>query len=261
MAKPIIRSASRPFRGFSLIEVLVVIGIIAVLIGLMIPSLARAREQAKLAACSSHLRQLAIAMQMYTDSNHDRFPAPAWAGDPEPDDWIYWQKGRVTAQGVLTAYLGRSSTPGSINAAILRCPSDDYQVHQQTVGLNGQPDQYQYSYAFNERVCNHDNRKNGVATLVRGHIKSPSKKILVIDESTQTIRDGCWYVQNDIAASIAAVALHHSQSAGEYQPALPGSGNAAFATGIVKRSSGRTPFCRPTTIRQFPENRGRFQTA
>jgi prepilin-type N-terminal cleavage/methylation domain-containing protein/prepilin-type processing-associated H-X9-DG protein len=61
-------------RGFTLVELLVVISIIGLLIGLSVPALSRARENARRTKCLSNVRQLQIALQMYADSHDGRVP-------------------------------------------------------------------------------------------------------------------------------------------------------------------------------------------
>lgn len=59
-------------KGFTLIELLVVIAIIAILMAILIPTLERAREQGKRAACLNNLKQLQLAWGMYADENDDK---------------------------------------------------------------------------------------------------------------------------------------------------------------------------------------------
>ncbi len=69
-----IRAGRPQDRGFTLVELLVVIGIIAVLIGILMPALSKAREAALRASCLSNLRELGNALRIYAAENRDAFP-------------------------------------------------------------------------------------------------------------------------------------------------------------------------------------------
>ncbi len=61
-------------KGFTLIELLVVIAIIALLMAILLPSLNKARDQAKGVRCRSNLKQIGLAFTLYTDDNEGKFP-------------------------------------------------------------------------------------------------------------------------------------------------------------------------------------------
>ena len=76
-------------------ELLIVIGIIAVLLAILLPVLSKSRERARQVVCLANVRQVNIAFLMYAQANRGFFPAPSLGNWPHDEDWIHWQKGRA----------------------------------------------------------------------------------------------------------------------------------------------------------------------
>jgi prepilin-type N-terminal cleavage/methylation domain-containing protein/prepilin-type processing-associated H-X9-DG protein len=123
-------------RAFTLVELLVVIGIIAVLIGILLPSLNKAREAANRSACLSGQRQLYQAMLMYANQSHDQVPLG------HIEDEYQWNYGANFANSASVAIiqLGYMREANLMqNAGAFFCPSESDPQWQFKTDINPWP--------------------------------------------------------------------------------------------------------------------------
>jgi prepilin-type N-terminal cleavage/methylation domain-containing protein len=126
-------SGKRRHSAFTLVELLVVIGIVAVLMAILIPALGSARASARKIACMSNLRQIGVAVHVYANDNHGNIPfgpkAPPFLSPTNmypstgtPTSLISLDSGAPVGLGLLLReYLSKQPK-------ILFCPAPDQRV-------------------------------------------------------------------------------------------------------------------------------------
>lgn len=193
-------------QAFTLIELLVVIGIIGVLASLLLPALIRAQSKGQSAVCVNHLRQLAIANQLYSSDADGRLPYNLGAADTKKTikygSFLNWANNvmswELDPDNTNTTWLARGGLGPYLagNTKVFRCPAD-----RALSGLQRQAgwSERTRSYSMNAMVGNagefsyegfNVNNPKYTQFFKEAAIPQPAQIFMLIEEHPDSINDG-----------------------------------------------------------------------
>ena len=212
--------------GFTLIELLVVIAIIAILMGILMPTLQLVKKQAQEMICRANLRQYGIAQVVYLDENDNRYPLSAFSlvktQEPESDYEPYcrWHDPRYPADGPFWPYLSDEKVHMCpLFKTLSKTLGKDHPYHVDRIPF----DPY-YSYSMNWFL----------GEKKRSEFTRRHSEIFFFSEENMWLRPGCIWVLNDNSLCGDGrdwFGTFHSAKSGDLNS---GTANASFVDGHVE---------------------------
>lgn len=168
----------RKSSGFTLVELLTVICIIAVLIAMLCPALVRSRDTLRQVQCASNMRSIGQAFLLYTADNSGQMPITT-VQQVVSYNWVFWEPGRDINQSALAPFLAYRD---DALRDLFRCPAQP--VENQEGHDGGQP--YPLTYTLN-------GFNDLYPTMRFQNIRKPATKILLYDENANSDDDTFWW--------------------------------------------------------------------
>lgn len=192
-------------RAFTLVELLVVIGIIALLISILVPSLSKARNQANSIKCANNMRQQVLAAQMFAQDNKGQLPRCPLPGDPAKTDnvrapnaafvHIDWGIADLEFDAGIFRYIKGSAA----RALVMRCPGDNGEATQGG-GPKVSGDKRNISYSWNAFIRDLATTSPQGFGIRLASVPNASTKIMIAEELAPN--DGYWLLY-DTSSPIA----------------------------------------------------------